>query len=79
MIMANPKTPQTDELFKTKPSMMPMGFAVGEVEDALIVIDFIDVLSGRPTIIESVVMPKSKALQLSESLAKAVADDDKTE
>lgn len=74
-----PSVPNVDDLVKSKPSIMPMGFAVGDVEDALIVIDFIDVLSGKPSIIESIVMPRSKALQLSKALAKAVADDGEVE
>lgn len=74
--MAKLKKQPLESLIKSKPTILPMGFAVGQVEDELIVIDFIDEFSGQPAIIESIAMPKSKAMRLSNALAKAVKGED---
>lgn len=56
---------------KTKPTIFPLGFTVGLVEDSLVIIDFVDVINGNTTIIESIALPKQKAEQLSQALQEA--------
>ena len=62
-------------LVKLKPSILPMGFAIGQVEEDFIVIEFIDSFDGVTTIIESIALPKSKASQLANALTKALESD----
>ena len=52
-----------------------MGFAIGQVEEDFIVIEFIDSFDGVTTIIESIALPKSKASQLANALTKALESD----
>jgi hypothetical protein len=56
---------------KTKPTVFPLGFAIGQVESDVIVIDFIDEFNGAQTIIESIALPMNKAAELANALAQA--------
>lgn len=62
---------QAPEIIKTQPTVFPLGFSVSQVENSLVVVDFIDILNGRHTIIKSIALPLEKANQLSEALAEA--------
>jgi len=69
--MNKPSKAQTPEIIKTKPTVFPLGFTVSQVENSFVVIDFIDNLNGRHTIIESVALPLEKANQLSQAITEA--------
>jgi len=60
------------DIIKTKPTIFPMGFAIGQVENGMVIIDFIDVFNGQSTIIESIALPQNKAAQLSASLMEII-------
>ncbi len=64
-----------NEIMKTKPTIFPLGFSVGQVENSLVIIDFIDVLNGKRTIIESIVLPMEKAEQLSAALIGTIQNE----
>lgn len=53
---------------KIKPTIFPLGLSISQVESSLIIIDFIDVINGKLTILESVALPPEKAAQLSKAL-----------
>lgn len=61
-------------VIKTKPTIFPLGFTVGLVEDSLVIIDFIDEINEKRTILESIALPKQKAEQLSQALLEAIKD-----
>ena len=65
--MKNQKQP-----IKTKPTIIPMAFSIGAMDNDLIVIDFKDELNGEEQILESIAMTTKKALRLSEGLKEAV-------
>lgn len=70
--MNSPTKKSSKNLMKTKPTIFPLGFAVGKVENSAIVVEFFDVLNGEHTIIESIAMPFEKAMQLSITLKEAI-------
>lgn len=61
---------------KINPSIMPLGFSVAEVGGVVIVIDYLDVLDGRPTIVGSFGLPKDKAVALARTLMMACEGND---
>ncbi len=72
--MKNQKQP-----IKTKPTIIPMAFSIGAMDNDLIVIDFKDVINGEEQILESIAMTKNKALRLSEGLREAIDILNKTQ
>lgn len=60
------------EVIKTKPTIFPLGFFISQVESSLLVINFIDNINGETTILESIALPKERAVQLSEALIEAI-------
>jgi hypothetical protein len=70
------KRTSPSDFHKNKPTIFPMGFITATVEDGeIIVVEFLDEIGGQRTIIESIALPKSKALQLSMALKSAVEED----
>lgn len=67
--METSKKIPTSKLVKIKPTVFPLGFSLGKVEGSLIIIDFIDIINGKHTIIESMALPLEKAAQLSTALS----------
>lgn len=66
----NVKTMPTNEspIKKLKPAIFPMGFSLSLVGTDIIVVDFIDIIGGEMTVVESIAMPKQKADQLARAI-----------
>ncbi|MEI2771870.1 MAG: hypothetical protein ABTR54_07930 [Candidatus Competibacter sp.] len=64
-----------DMVIKLKPTIFPLGFTVSQVEKSLVIVDFIDIISGKPTVLESIALPIEKAHQLSSALTEALKND----
>ena len=63
-------------VLKTKPTIFPLGFSVSLVDDGSVLVDFVDVLNGVPTIIESIALSNEKAMALSSALIKIVENEE---
>ncbi|WP_155637676.1 hypothetical protein [Burkholderia cepacia] len=68
----SPKKKPDPEFVKLKPTMFPLGFAISQVSDGMLILDFIDVINGKSTVIESVALTAGKAAQLSSALVEAL-------
>lgn len=73
--MSTPKQKSKENIVKTKPTIFPLGFTIGVIEDDLVIIDFMDVINEKRTILESIVLSKQKAEQLSQALQDAIRDE----
>lgn len=70
-------TSKRNEYKKMKSTILPMGFAVGLIDDDLVIVDFLDELNQEKVIAESIVLTKSKAKELVKSLNKIINNDEK--
>mgnify|MGYP000890596036 FL=1 len=52
-----------EQTIKTKPTIVPMAFAIGAMDNDLIVIDFKDELNGEEQILESIAMTTKKQIK----------------
>lgn len=60
------------EVIKLKSTTFPLGFAISQVSDGMLILDFIDVINGKHTVIESIALTAGKAAQLSSALVDAL-------
>lgn len=60
---------------KTKPTIFPFGFGIAHVEESFIVVDFLDENDGESIVIESIAMPKERALELAKALQDILSDE----
>lgn len=63
-------------IIKNKPTVFPLGFTVGLVESGPIIVDFVDILNGVPTIIESIALSKEKAEALASAIMEIVQNEE---
>jgi hypothetical protein len=74
------KTPRSvkaeKSMIKNKPTIFPLGFSVGLVENGPVIVDFVDVLNGVPTIIESIALSREKAEALASAIMEAVENEE---
>ncbi len=66
---------QDHKTIKLKPTIFPLGFTISQVEESFVIVDFIDLINGEPTILESIALPTDKAVQLATALTEAVKND----
>lgn len=66
------KRPQSSEsssqAIRLKPSIFPIGFSVAQVGSSTLLIDFLDHINGKTTVIESVAVPADRARDLARAI-----------
>ena len=75
-------TEQSSKIRKNCRTFFPMGFGVSKVEDAIIVLNFIDIIDNENDdheIITSIAMSEAKAKTLIKALNDAIDDDDEND
>ena len=72
-------TEKSSKIIKNCRTFFPMGFGVSKVEDAIIVLNFIDIIDNENDdheIISSIAMSEEKAKTLIKALNEAIDDDE---
>lgn len=72
--MTKAEKSNNQSIIKTKPTIFPLGFAITRVEKSCVIIEFIDRVNGKTTVIESIALPNERANELSQAIKESLED-----